>query len=128
MKISLLFPIALISCTAAAESCNLAMLVGERPLSEFAQLSGMPAEQMREKGKFEQVEFSCPAQSVVSDAFGYTAFIHSQEGIAYVHQYGGYFGVSNWYGPIPIQPAVAEQCIAKQRVRCPMTIVTKEAK
>jgi hypothetical protein len=128
MNISFLLSVALLSGTAAAESCNLAMLVGEKSLSEFAQLSGMPADQLREKGNFEKVEFSCPVQSIVSDAFGYTAFISSQERIAYVYQYGGYFGVSNWYGPIPIQPAVAEQCISKKPIQCPMTIVIKEAK
>lgn len=109
----------------ASEGCTLGAILGSVALSDIARQDKAP-EIRRPKGRLEVVSLFCPLKSLASDAFGYTAFINLEEGIAWIHQYGGYAGVSDWYGPVQISAAVATRCIKQPKTSCPGVMAVAE--
>jgi hypothetical protein len=49
-------------------------------------------------------------QSAVSDYFEYAALIDVTNRQGWVYEYGGLAGVSNWYGPVEVDPVLASKC------------------
>lgn len=45
-----------------------------------------------------------------TDELLYAAVVDSTSQRAWVYQYGGFAGVSNWYGPFNIDPSLSEPC------------------
>lgn len=108
---------ATLSTLHAEETCSLSTLLNDRPLSAFPRVDRLPSEADPD-GKHEHVSLYCAHYTAVSDAFGYGARLDRKRGIAWVHQYGGYAGVYQWYGPIPVAAEVIDWCISHQSA-CP---------
>lgn len=47
---------------------------------------------------------------VGSDEFLYAALIDTTNQKVWVYKYGGYAGVSNWYGPVDVDTASTDKC------------------
>jgi hypothetical protein len=91
----------------AEERCSLETLIGSTKLQY--PLPGFPEIRKEDLKLMKSVSLYDPL--IVADAFGYNALVDAGRGQAWIHRYGGYFGVSEWYGPIAIDQARAESCI-----------------
>jgi len=60
----------------------------------------------------------------VTDEMLYAAVIDSASQRAWVYQYGGFSGVSNWYGPFNIDPSLSEPCPPARAV-IPVAVASK---
>jgi len=80
----------------AEERCSLETLIGSTKLQY--PLPGSPEIPREELTLMMSVRLYEPL--IVVDAFGYSALVDARRSEAWIHRYGGYFGVSEWYGPI----------------------------
>jgi hypothetical protein len=91
----------------AEERCSLETLIGstklQYPLPGFPQIPKEDLKLMKSVSLYEPL--------FVPDAYGYRALVDARKGEAWINQFGGYFGVSEWYGPVAIDRTLAELCI-----------------
>jgi hypothetical protein len=91
----------------AEERCSLETLIGstelQYPLPGFPKIPKEDLKLMKYVSLYEPL--------IVADADGYSALVDAGKSEAWIHRYGGYFGVSEWYGPVAINRTLAERCI-----------------
>lgn len=107
---------ATLSASHAEETCSLNTILNGRPLSSLPRIDKLPSADTDSKP--EHVSLYCAQHAMVSDAFGYWAVIDRKNGIVWLNQYGGYAGVQQWYGPIPVAAKTIDWCLS-HRSACP---------
>jgi hypothetical protein len=105
------FVIALVSANVEAgepaiAKCPLSALVSS--IQNMPQATNGPVLTEDNLDAFRTVSLYEPAGA--TDQFLYAALIDRTNEQAWVYQYGGYRGVSSWYGPIEIDVSLAEKC------------------